>query len=572
MSEEKFWIEELRTQRKHKSFYYVLQKGRMRYLAAFFILIFAMLLSRLFYIQVLMQDQYSQKAVQQRMITIPLELNRGEIFDRNLIPFTDREVRKVIIAYPAYIHDKEAAAEAITKACDLKLEEVINKLGSTFDTQEFISKDNSNDQLLLIESGRIKGVIAVEKKIRYSEDGVARHVIGYVRKSDKTGQMGLEKSMNSFLKGGGADSIVAVVDSRKSIIPGLGFRKVDATEQGEGYNIKLTLDFHIQSIVEEVLKRNNINGAVVIMDVKTGEILSMASYPDYDQNDLTKHMSSSGTELINKSIWQFDFGSLFKTVVAAAALESNAIDLNEKYLCEGSIEVGNKMIKCSTHKTHENRLIDIHEAFALSCNTTFVKVGMAVGSDKILEMAKKLGFGEKQCHMLLEEKAGYLPTSQEDGIGNISIGQGKIQVTPIQVANMMAIIANSGIAHEARLVDELVNADGVTVKKMEKAIPRVVLSYSTVTQLKKMLAEVTKTGTGRQANMDAYGGSSGKTSSAETGIKSGEIVHGWFAGYLPNNSPKYAISVFVYNGQSGGKAAAPVFKEIATEIMEKYKR
>ncbi|MFZ5351113.1 MAG: peptidoglycan D,D-transpeptidase FtsI family protein [Bacillota bacterium] len=572
MSEEKFWINELRKQRKKKNLHLRIQSRRFKYLAVAYMLIFIMLILRLFYIQVLKSDDFSQRAVQQRMITIPLSVARGGIYDRNLIPFTDREVKKVVIAYPEYIFDKASAVEVISRACGIEPDKVRSRLDTDAGAVEFISTNSSGEQLSVIESGRINGVLAVEKKVRYAEKPIAAHVIGFINKSDKKGQMGLEKSMNSFLAGAGADSIVAVVDSSKNIIPGLGFRKVDASDNGESYSIKLTLDYYIQAIAEEVLEKNKINGAAVVMDIKNGDILAMASSPEFDQNDLGKYMQNEGSELINKAVWQFDLGSIFKTVVAAAALESGLIDSDATYICKGSIEIGNSVIKCSTHKTHENVEINMADAFALSCNTSFVNIGTQIGAENILKMAEKLGFGQKQCHMLPEEKSGYLPTVLEDGIGNISIGQGKIQVTPLQVANMMATIANGGIMHEPRLVDELVDSEGSTVKRMDRTKPTVVLSYRTVTKLREMLAMVTDIGTGMQANMDEYGGSSGKTSSAETGIRSGEVVHGWFAGYVPSNNPQYSIAVFVYDGQSGGKSAAPIFREIASSILNKYKR
>jgi cell division protein FtsI/penicillin-binding protein 2 len=211
------------------------------------------------------------------------------------------------------------------------------------------------------------------------------------------------------------------------------------------------------------------------------------------------------------------------------------------------------------------------EAFALSCNTTFIKIGTRTGAEKILEMAEKLGFGQKLCFTIPEEKAGYLPTVQEDGIGNISIGQGKIQVTPLQVTSMMTTIANNGIRNDPQLVEALVTDKGLTVKKLERSRPQIVLNPTTSKLLKDMLHEVTVTGTGKQANMEEDGGSSGKTSSAQTGIE-GEVVHGWFAGFVPYEKPKYAITVFIYNGQSGGGAAAPIFKEVATEILKVVNR
>lgn len=560
------------TRLHRKNNYMLIHKKRLQIIGVCFIVVYGLLLARLFYIQVYMGKEYSKKAVQQRMVYIPISTNRGIIYDRNLIPITDRNVRKVVIAYPGFVYDKKAAIETISKACGINRELVEKKMDGTLDTVEFVCEVKQNEHLSLIDSGRLKGVISVEKRLRYGEDNIAKHVVGYIGKTDKIGQMGVEKSMNSFLEGNGSDSIAAVVDSSKNIIRGLGFRKVEAPKEGVNYSLKLTLDYHIQDIIERALEKNGIQGSIVVMDIRNGDILGMASKPDFDQGNLDKYIKSSGNELINKSVWQFDLGSIFKTVVAAAALEGSLADSLKKYECEGYIDVGSNRIKCSTYKSHEGREIDMKEAFALSCNSAFIQIGTGTGAEAILEMADKLGLGQKLCFTIPEEKAGYLPTVQEDGIGNISIGQGKIQATPLQITSMMATIANNGIRNDPQLVDSLITDKGLTVKKLERSRPQIVLNPTTSKLLKEMLHEVTVSGTGKQANMDEYGGSGGKTSSAETGINEGDVVHGWFAGFVPYDKPVYAITVFVYNGQSGGGAAAPVFKEVAAEILKVVKR
>lgn len=563
-------LPETRLYRKNN--YMIIHKKRLKIIGLSFIVLYSLMLCRLFYIQVYMGKDYSEKAVRQRMVYIPVSSNRGIIYDRNMIPITDREVKKVIVAYPAFVFDKKAAVDTISKACGILRETVEKKMDGSLDTVEFTCGIGQNDYLSLIDSGRIKGVIAVEKRLRYSEDDVARHVIGYTGKTDKLGKMGIEKSMNTYLENSSNDNIAAVVDSSRNIIQGLGFRMVEAPKDGLSYSIKLTLDYHIQNIIESVMKENKIEGSIVVMDVKNGDILGMASMPDFDQDNVDKYLKSSGNELINKSIWQFDLGSIFKTVVAAAAIEGGAVNPYDKYKCEGYIDVGSNRIKCSTYKSHEGREIDLKEAFALSCNSTFIQVGIKTGAQEILDMAEKLGFGQKLCFTIPEENAGYLPTTQEDGIGNISIGQGKIQATPLQITSMMATIANNGIRNDPQLVESLITEKGLTVKKMERSRPQIVLNPITSKLLKEMLHEVTITGTGKQANMDEYGGSCGKTSSAQTGIAEGEVVHGWFAGFVPYDKPQYAITVFIYNGQSGGGAAAPIFKEAAAEILKVVRR
>lgn len=548
----------------------IVQK-RLKALGILFLLFFALILGRLFWIQVVKSENYLTRAADQRQYEFQSSTARGQIFDRNMIPFTDRELKK-FIAITEYVTDKSDTAEVVARAAGISKEEVLEMIEDNNSTVEIKTKDFSNKDIEAIEKGMVKGVSILEKKIRYSDESLARHVIGYINKSDLNGIMGLEKSMNSILAQDGGERIVAIVDSHKNVIPSLGFRKVEIKGENEKLGLKLTLDFHIERIAESVLKDNNINGCVVIMDIKTGDILGMASTPDFDPNNVGDYLSSKNDELMNKAIAAYDLGSIFKTIVAAAAIENNIITEEETFLCEGQIEVNNSIIKCSSYSSHENRPITINEAFALSCNTTFVKIGTRVGAEKILDMAKRLGFSEKQCNELLEEKPGYLPTAREDGIGNISIGQGKIQVTPLQVTTMMAAIANNGILNMPVIIDSIVDSEsGKTIQTLSRSKPTLVLNISTINALKEMLHSVTTVGTGKQANLDDFGGSSGKTSSAETGIKSGEIVQGWFAGFVPSDKPKYAITVFVYDGKSGGKVAAPIFREIAYKIFTEYK-
>ena len=534
-----------------------------------FVFVLLILVLRLFFIQVIKSQEYSRKAVQQRLMNISVGTDRGNIYDRNLIPFTGREKKRYIIAYPSFIYDISTTSDIISKAACIPPELAEKRIRSNTEPIEFLYSSEKNEYFNLIDKGRLKGVIVVEKNQRYSDKSLCRHLIGYISKTDKKGEMGIEKSMDNYLSGG-SSGVIAVVDSSKNIIPGLGFRKIEANFNK--LNIKLTLDYHIQKIAEEVLKNYKVNGSITIMDVKSGDILAMASFPDFDQNNVQNYIHSHGEELINKGVWAYDLGSVFKTVVAAAALESNKTDIFKKYLCEGSIDVGNNVIQCSTYKTHEEKEITMEEAFALSCNTTFVKIGLELGEDIILDMARNLGFGEKLCFEIFEEKSGYIPKPKEEGIANISIGQGKIQVTPLQVTSMMATIANNGIYNNPRIVDELVNDDGVIIKKVEISKPRQVLKQSTAFALKEMLRKVTAYGTGKSANLDSFGGSSGKTGTAETGINFGRVTHGWFSGFVPSIEPQYAVTVFINDGKSGGKYAAPIFKEISEEILSKVKR
>lgn len=533
----------------------------------FMVISFA-LIARLGFIQIVKHGEYMQRAVSQRMIRIPISANRGEILDRNQIPFTDRDYQNIIIAYPYFISNKSNTSDIISKATGIDKVKVFAKLQPSTDIVEFEAK-SENEYISRIKNGKVQGVLSVERLERYSKNGLARHIIGKIDSSNK-GESGLEKKFDDLLRGDGSDSVVAVVDSGKNVIPGLGIRRV----QSNNDNIILTMDYHIQKILEETLDSEKINGSMVVMDIKNGSILGMASKPDFLQSN-SQSLSSANQNYLNKAINSYNLGSIFKIIVAAAAIENKKIDFLETYKCEGEIVIGDNTVKCSTYETHKSRNIDINEAFSLSCNTTFINIGMKTGSKNIIEMAEKFGFGKTQAVIrenkesinVLSESEGQLP-NVEDGISNISIGQGSLLATPLQITSAIATIANDGIKYKPRLIDSIVSGDGITLKKFNIEQPEVIISPSTARALKAMMRQVTVSGTGTRANMDDLGGSSGKTGTAEAGA----YTHAWFAGFVPSNEPKYAITVFIHDGRSGGAHAAPVFRQVATKLLNLYSK
>ncbi len=541
---------------------------RLLSIGLIFMILSFILIARLGFIQIYKHSEYTQRAVSQRMIRIPISANRGEILDRNQIPFTDRDYQNIIIAYPYFINNKNTTSDIISKATGIDKLKVLAKLQQSGDIAEFESK-SQNEYINTIKSGKVQGVLSVERLERYSINGLARHIIGKID-SNNIGESGLEKKFDNLLKGDGSDSVVAVVDSGKNVIPGLGIRRV----QSDNDNILLTIDYHIQKILEETLDHDKINGSIVVMDIKNGNILGMASKPDFLQSN-SQNLSSVNQDYLNKAVNSYNLGSIFKVIVAAAAIENKKIDFLETYKCEGQIISGEKTVKCSTYETHKSRNIDINEAFSLSCNTTFINIGMKTGSKNIIDMAEKFGFGKAQAVIrenkesinVLSESEGQLP-NQNDGISNISIGQGSLLATPLQITSAIATIANDGIKYKPRLIDSIISGDGITLRKFNVEQPEVIISPATAKALKVMMRQVTVSGTGTKANMDDLGGSSGKTGTAEAG----ENTHAWFAGFVPSNEPKYAITVFIHDGKSGGAYAAPVFRQVATNILNLYSK
>ena len=216
------------------------------------------------------------------------------------------------------------------------------------------------------------------------------------------------------------------------------------------------------------------------------------------------------------------------------------------------------------------------QAFAMSCNSYFINLGQEVGIDKLLDTAELFGFGDKTglSNQGIAESEGTLPgyltyTSPAE-IGNISIGQGELLISPVQGANMAAVIANGGILNQATLVESIVNDNGERIRNVNNPIWRRAISKETAAALQGMMLLTVESGTGRWADIGGHGGSAGKTGSAETGwVKDNrDILHAWFSGYFPIDCPRYSLCVFIEDGTSGSSSAAPIFAEISAQIMD----
>lgn len=225
-------------------------------------------------------------------------------------------------------------------------------------------------------------------------------------------------------------------------------------------------------------------------------------------------------------------------------------------------------LKISCHEKKGHGVLDLLQGFAQSCNPTFITVGSKLGGKTLLQYSLKFGLGETTGIGLPEERKGNLPLSQNlysGDVANLSIGQGFLEVTPLQAAVMLSTIVNDGKRVQPTLLKKIVDGQGKVIKKAKSKREITVVSPQTAAQVRLMLEAVTQTGTGRGAYV-AEIGSAGKTGSAQTGQsdkKGEELSHAWFVGYAPTKEkPRWVISIFIEEGKSGGGVAAPVFKEI----------
>lgn len=324
------------------------------------------------------------------------------------------------------------------------------------------------------------------------------------------------------------------------------------------------------------MDRNNVRGAIVVEDVNSGDIVAMASKPDFDQNNVIQYLDSSGNELFNKAVASYNLGSIFKIIDAAVMFEVKN-RWEEPYLCTGSIWIGDREFKCYSYKDGGHGFVDLKGAFSLSCNTYFINAALGMEPASLIEMAGRFGLGNYTGigGQGVDESSGNLPSIDAwfsgGDIANISIGQGEIMATPLQVADLVATIANGGVKNKVNIVDSIVDELDRKVKNIRQKSSKRIISKDVANRIKELMESVVTEGTGTMIDLEEYGGAAGKTGSAETGQYEGgeKVVHAWFAGYFPRNNPRYSVAVLVENGKVGGKTAAPLFQEIAGEIMKK---
>ncbi|MCT4565367.1 MAG: penicillin-binding transpeptidase domain-containing protein [Maledivibacter sp.] len=528
-------------------------------------LVLCLLIIRLFYIQIIKGDEYSKKAFEQWFRVTQTIADRGTIYDTNGKSLTNKGKESYLILDPGFNLSKKNI-DTIVELTGLSREEIANKILKDKKTELLI---NNYDENLIKKMIRNIGVSTVERSRRYAEGGLASHVIGYVNKSKNNGVSGLEKSFDKELVENREKRIGAILDAHNRIIPGYGYILIESDEVTKK-NIITTLDSDIQKICESELDKNNYIGSVVVLDSKSGDILAMASRPNFDQGNIEAHLDSKSKELYNKAVQiSYPPGSVFKIVVAAALLENDVIDLSDKSICKGYEMLGVNMIKCNSYKRGGHGELSFEDAFTLSCNSIFIQATQALGGERLLEMAEKCGIGKKTGIKIDEEVGGILPSQdyvKGPGIGNIAIGQGTVEVTPLQVARFTNIIANDGIDVGVRLVKGLTDSNGKILDKYnDKEINRVV-SSDTATKIKRMMRKVVKEGTGKRANIDGTE-TYGKTGSAEAVGKNGETVHAWFTGFFLGKKSEYVVTVIVEEKGSGGKIATPIFSNIAKNML-----
>ncbi|MFZ4765159.1 MAG: penicillin-binding transpeptidase domain-containing protein [Roseimicrobium sp.] len=565
-----------------------------------------------------------------RTLTLSIPAPRGQIVDRNGVPLAQTRVAQYLaLNFPylgatatdaeivSYARSRMGQAnEALRKAWSLPEERLLaHYKNRRWLPLVFSISDGINEELASEQIARIKpllraggGLMLQPAYLRYYPKGAcAPHIIGYTGKvrplpltpvqdgdpifEESEGRGGLEKSFDKDLQGRpGLVNMLFNPDGSK------------ADEQIlrrplPGNNVVTTLDYTFQKYTENALAKSVKGGAMVIMEVRTGDILSLASYPLYDPNlwipgitsfNFARLKNDPGAPMNPRADQGlYPPASTFKIIVAQAALETGKITPRTAFNCDASFWVGDREFH-NWSKQPEGS-INVITAIKRSCNTWFYQAALEVGAQPITDMAQRFGFGERTGIPLEGEPTGFVPTDtwimerfghkmQGGDIANLSIGQGRTLVSPLQVAQAMCAIADGTNMPAARLVKQIQDSNDRVLQAFPSTIRRRIdlQPEARATVIKGMIAVVNgERGTGHSAQLDEdiKIQVAGKTGTAQWSPGDGTLRHlAWFTGFLPANDPIYAYAV-VYEGQpgeevSGGRLAAPIVSEVFNNVYK----
>jgi len=555
-------------------------------------LIILVLFIRLWQIQVLDFKPYYRIAQVNAAQSMPLVAPRGIIYDRNgKVLVANKAVFSVYILQ-TQMNDKEKVIQNLSSILSMSKEEITKKLKEKRSRQfdPILIKQNIPKEIVgKIEEKKnlLSGVVINIRPVRvYPNNSVAAHVLGYIsevtsddlennsglnlRPGDLIGKTGIEKMYDAYLRGtNGGERISISTYGRAGESRGV-------QDPIPGKNITLSIDLELQKVVEEALGGNA--GAVVVLDVVSGEVLAMSSHPNYDPNIFSQPISSQvwarvyrlNHPFLNRAISVYPPGSTFKVVSISAALEKSLYKAGDMFYCPGFFQLGRRIARCWKASGHGN--LSLAEGLVQSCDVVFYNVGLKAGPDIIADLAKRYGLGELTGIDLPSEASGIVPSSDwkktvykeswypGDSL-NYAIGQGFLMVTPLQIANLYAVLANGNDRFEPHIALNIRDRDGLELFTYSpKIIGQVPVSRKNLGIIKNALHDVVARGTGRAAKIPSFE-AAGKTGTAENPRKA---AHAWFVCYAPYDDPKIVVSSFVEHGLHGDQVTARIANKILT--------
>ncbi|MBI3604228.1 MAG: penicillin-binding protein 2 [Nitrospirae bacterium] len=582
---------------------------RLLILKVALLLVVGLLAIRLWSLQIQEGAYYRDLSENNRTRSVILEPARGLIYDRQGVLLANNAPSFGLYVTLEDVKNRALLAERLVKL--IGLDEALLRKKFAERTGRLVPKKLKGGLTLreaaLIESHRLDlpGVmIQADSRRNYTVGATAAHVIGYVgevspdqlekiesedlHQGSLVGQYGVEKAYDRFLRGKAGQKVIEV--------DALGHEKrtVTVKKPEAGNDLYVTIDLRLQRLAEQLLGEES--GAIVAIDPTTGEVLALASHPTFDPNLLSRELTAKQWDAVvqnearpmtNRATQgQYPPGSTFKIVMAAAALESNTVNPSTKIRCVGGFQFGNRLFK--DWKAGGHGMMDITQALVDSCDVFFYTVGQRMGIDTIASFAMQFGLGQETGIELPSERVGIVPSTawKEKAKGqpwfpgetiSASIGQGYVTVTPLQMAHLIATVANDGVSFRPRLVRAVMErATGRLQEIPAVSNGKLTVQPDTLALIKDALAGVVTRGTATRARSTLVT-IAGKTGTAQAAaLRTGPAKdipkklrdHAWFVSYAPVDEPKIAVAVLVEHMGHGGSVAAPLAKQMIEAFVK----
>lgn len=535
-----------------------------------------MIMLRVIFIQLIDYNRLNKLANNLWNRNLPIEADRGSIYDRNSVVLADNVTTTSLIIVPNQIKDKEDVSEALSKILNVTYDEIYKHVTKRVSIERIHPEGRRLDYETAdkINALNYDGIYLLkEAKRNYVYDSYLSHVIGFVG-IDNQGLSGLELQYDKYLKGENG-SIKYYSDAK-----GQRLKMAEIYEKPQsGINVMLTIDYNIQSAIERELdnvvsKYNPDSALAIVMDPNTGEILGMSSRPNFSPSNYQNYT----IEEINRNlpIWStYEPGSTFKVVTLASALQEGKVDLDkDTFYDSGHVSVESARIRCWKAGGHgAQTFLQVVEN---SCNPGFVELGQRLGEETLFKYIHNFGFGKKTGIDLNGEGTGILFSLNKVGpieLATTAFGQG-VSVTPIQQITAVSAAINGGYLYKPYIVKRLLEPETNTViQENKKTLVRQVIDESTSMKVRYALESVVSNGTGRNAYIEGYR-VGGKTGTAQK-VSNGRYMVGnyivSFIGFLPADNPEVVVYVAIDNPkgvtQYGGTVAAPIAKTIMNDCI-----
>ena len=564
--------------------------------------VFLVLALKLYQLQIKQHDYYQSKALDQQTRSTVVTASRGTIYDRNGNELAVSATAETVFLSPKELAEelekpetkwtRESLSAGLSQLLGVTQESILEQMERTYSQYEVVKlrvdEDTANAVRELLNDNEVHGVyLETDAKRYYPYGSLAAHVIGFVG-TDNTGLYGLEAQYEEELQGQ-TGLVVSAKDNGGNALP-YEYEQYYASHNGD--DLVLTLDTNVQYYLEKYVKEmadqfEAANGATgIVMDVKTGGVLGMVSYPNYDLNNysevsdarLKAAIEDGSASLADQQLRQwrnkalndtYEPGSTFKILTMSAAMEEGLINMNTTYTCTGGIHVSDATIHCTgTHGTQT-----LKEAAAHSCNPAFITFGLQLGNEKFYEYMNDFGLMQGSGVDLDGEASGVFASPEsftQLDLACYAFGQ-NFNVTPMALIAAQAACVNGGYLHAPYLVEQIVDSDGNVTYQHDNTPVRQVISEETSAHVRECLEYVVSDGTGRNGQVKGYR-VGGKTGTADKG-QTGDLVVS-FVSFAPADDPQVIILVTMDTPSrsagtsvSGGSMVAPVNSKIMADIL-----